>query len=208
MKRWERPYTASAGRIQTPLTCAKAQEKRAMLPDGCSVGYFRLRTKLRFAVPTTDSRWSSKPAFCRDKNRLNKPPTLLRWWNWILPTSTILLQALRCSKLTLPPPKASYTLCGGQNRLSQLLQASYTLCSAQNGLYQLLIRFVVLYTDFQKHTTLFAAVKTESTHFYKPSTSCTDDKTDSAHFCKPPTRFAVVKMYSPTSTSSLNALWC
>ena len=81
---------------------------------------------------------------------------------------------MRCSKLTLPLPKASYTLCGGQNRLSQLLQASYTLYSAQNGLYQLPIRFVVLYTDF------FAVVKTESTHFYKPSTSCTDVKTDSA----------------------------
>ena len=37
---------ASAGRVQTLLTCAKAQERRAMLPDGFSVGYFRLGTRL------------------------------------------------------------------------------------------------------------------------------------------------------------------
>ena len=36
----------SAGRVQTLLTCAKAQERCAMLPDGFSVGYFRLSTRL------------------------------------------------------------------------------------------------------------------------------------------------------------------
>ena len=37
---------ASTGRIQTLLTCAKAQERHAMLPDRFSVGYFRLGTRL------------------------------------------------------------------------------------------------------------------------------------------------------------------
>ena len=36
----------SAGCVQTLLTCAKAQERRTMLPDGFSVGYFRLGTRL------------------------------------------------------------------------------------------------------------------------------------------------------------------
>ena len=36
----------SAGRIQTLLMCAKAQERRTMLPDRFSVGYFRLGTRL------------------------------------------------------------------------------------------------------------------------------------------------------------------
>ena len=36
----------SASRVETLLTCAKAQERRAMLPDGFSVGYFRLSTRL------------------------------------------------------------------------------------------------------------------------------------------------------------------
>ena len=36
----------SAGRVQTMLTCAKAPERRAMLPDGFSVGCFRLVTRL------------------------------------------------------------------------------------------------------------------------------------------------------------------
>ena len=35
-----------AGCVQTLLTCAKAQERRAMLPDGFSVGYIRLGTRL------------------------------------------------------------------------------------------------------------------------------------------------------------------
>ena len=42
---------ASAGHVQTLLTCAKAQERRAMLPDGFSVGYFRLSTRLRVLGP-------------------------------------------------------------------------------------------------------------------------------------------------------------
>ena len=37
---------ASAGRIQTLLTCARAQERHAMLQDGFSVGYIRLGTRL------------------------------------------------------------------------------------------------------------------------------------------------------------------
>ena len=37
---------ASASCVQTLLTCAKAQERRAMLPDRFSVGYFRLGTRL------------------------------------------------------------------------------------------------------------------------------------------------------------------
>ena len=36
----------SAARVQTLLTCAKAQEKGAMLPDGFSVGYIQLGTGL------------------------------------------------------------------------------------------------------------------------------------------------------------------
>ena len=42
---------ASAGRVQALLTCAKAQERRAMLPDGFSVGYFRLGTRLETTRP-------------------------------------------------------------------------------------------------------------------------------------------------------------
>ena len=38
---------ASAGRVQTMLTCAKAQERRTMLPDEFSVGYFQLGTRLQ-----------------------------------------------------------------------------------------------------------------------------------------------------------------
>ena len=41
---------ASAGRIETLLTCAKAQERRAMLPDGFSIGYFRLGTRLEVFI--------------------------------------------------------------------------------------------------------------------------------------------------------------
>ena len=37
---------ASAGRVQTLLMCAKAQERHAMLPDRFSVGYFWLGTRL------------------------------------------------------------------------------------------------------------------------------------------------------------------
>ena len=40
---------ASAGRVQTLLTCAKAQERRAMLPNGFLVGYFRLGMRLASA---------------------------------------------------------------------------------------------------------------------------------------------------------------
>ena len=36
----------SAGRVQTLLMCAKAQERRAMIPDRFSVGYIRLGTRL------------------------------------------------------------------------------------------------------------------------------------------------------------------
>ena len=36
----------SASRIQTLLTCAKAQELRLILPDGFFVGYIRLGTRL------------------------------------------------------------------------------------------------------------------------------------------------------------------
>ena len=35
-----------ASALQTLLTCAKAQESHAMLPDGFSIGYFRLGTRL------------------------------------------------------------------------------------------------------------------------------------------------------------------
>ena len=37
---------ASAGHIQTLLMCAKAQKRRAMLPDGFSIDHFRLGTRL------------------------------------------------------------------------------------------------------------------------------------------------------------------
>ena len=46
MQRRKLPYMVSAGRIQTLLTCAKAQEWRTMLPDGFSVCYIRLGTGL------------------------------------------------------------------------------------------------------------------------------------------------------------------
>ena len=41
---------ASASRVETLLTCAKAQERRTMLPDGFSIGYFRLGTRLEVAI--------------------------------------------------------------------------------------------------------------------------------------------------------------
>ena len=41
----------SAGRVQTLLTCAKAPERPEMLPDGFSVGCFRLVTRLRPSPP-------------------------------------------------------------------------------------------------------------------------------------------------------------
>ena len=41
---------ASAGRVQILLTCAKAQERHAMLSDGFSIGYFRLGTRLLVPV--------------------------------------------------------------------------------------------------------------------------------------------------------------
>ena len=37
---------ASASRVETLLTCAKTQERRAMLSDGFSVGYFWLGMRL------------------------------------------------------------------------------------------------------------------------------------------------------------------
>ena len=37
---------ASASRVETLLTCAKAQERHAMLPDEFSVGYFWISTRL------------------------------------------------------------------------------------------------------------------------------------------------------------------
>ena len=46
---------ASAGRVQTLLTCAKAQERHAMLPDGFSVGHFRLGTRLRIGMITVSA---------------------------------------------------------------------------------------------------------------------------------------------------------
>ena len=46
---------------------------------------------------------------------------------------------------------AFYTLCRGQNGLTELLHASYTLCSDQNGISGLLykppIRFALVKTD-------------------------------------------------------------
>ena len=49
---------ASAGRVQTLLTCAKAQERRAMLPDRFSVGYFWLGTRLPFSVLKATESWA------------------------------------------------------------------------------------------------------------------------------------------------------
>ena len=46
---------ASAGRVQTLLTCAKAQERRAMLPDGFSVGCFRLGMRLGLVIDSIAS---------------------------------------------------------------------------------------------------------------------------------------------------------
>ena len=49
---------ASAGRVQTLLACAKAQERHAMLPDGYSVGCFRLGTRLLATSLSTIGSWA------------------------------------------------------------------------------------------------------------------------------------------------------
>ena len=46
----------SASRIQTLLMCAKAQEMRLILPDGFSVGYILLGTRLASLVLRPDLR--------------------------------------------------------------------------------------------------------------------------------------------------------
>ena len=119
-----------------------------MLTDGCSVSYFRLRTKLRFAVPTTDSVQSSKPAFCRDKNRLIQasytfavikldspniyiPPTGFAVLKTDCPTSKSILHALQWSKPTIP---ATTSLLHALQCSKRTIPTSYTLCGALHGL--------------------------------------------------------------------------
>ena len=114
--------------------------------------------------------------FTTDSPNRYKALHALRWSRTIR-DSTGLLHTLRLSQRTLRASAsllhdlrwltlhASYTLHGGQNGLSKLLQTSYVLCCGQNGL--------------TKTPTRFAVVKTVSPNFNKPSTCFADVKINS-----------------------------
>ena len=67
----------SAGRVQTLLTCAKAQERRAMLPDGFSVGCFQLVTRLGYCIQLTIIHNQNSISAVAVPNGINAYPIIL-----------------------------------------------------------------------------------------------------------------------------------
>ena len=68
----------------------------------------------------------------------------------------------------------SYMLCGGQNEISEPLQASHTLCIGQNGLSETLHASYTLYGDQSRlcepvqDSYGLVVVKTDFRNIYKP----------------------------------------
>ena len=77
---------------------------------------------------------------------------------------------------------SSYTLCGSENRLSELSQASNTVCSTQNGPSE----------SLQASNPLCGS-KTDFANFYRPPTHPSVVKTVSRNPYKHPTRFTVFR---------------
>ena len=96
---------ASASCVQTLLTCAKAQERRAMLPDGFSVGYIRLGTRLHVTLRVTPPTSPCPTHIPLSHPYLPVPPISLNY----LPLSHLPPSAAPISPVspTLPAPPTS-----------------------------------------------------------------------------------------------------